>query len=68
MAVSTDHSRQQWIDLGVHTEACMTTMTCGTDGGAVSMWLRVRRCDQYNGILTTVQSFYTTGFFVDCIG
>ena len=66
MAVSTDQSREQWIDLGIHTEACMTTMTCGAHGGAVSMWLRVRQCDNNNGILTTLQFESTTGLIVRC--
>ena len=32
--------RNQWVDLGIHTEACMTRPeTCGAAGGAISMWV-----------------------------
>ena len=65
MAVSTNESRRQWIDLDIHTEACMTHMTCGEDGGAVSMWIEGTHCD-IGGILTTIQYQSGTGFFLDC--
>ena len=33
-----DRTRRQWVDLGIHTEACMTDpRTCGAAGGAVSV-------------------------------
>ena len=44
MAVSTNASRRQWIDLDIHTEACMTRMTRGADGGAISVWIRASNC------------------------
>ena len=65
MAVSTTASRRQCIDLDIHTEACMTRMTCGEDGGAVSMWVDATNCD-LGGILTTTKNQYGTGFFLDC--
>ena len=41
-AVSTNRTRNQWVDLGVHTEACMTRPeTCGAAGGAISVWINV---------------------------
>ena len=53
-AVSTDRFRVQWIDLGIHTEACMTRPeTCGAADGAISMWLKITNCSYYGGILQT---------------
>ena len=41
-ALRTDSTRRQWVDLGIHTDVCMTRPeTCGTDGGAISMWLKI---------------------------
>ena len=68
-AVSTDGSRNQRIDLGSHTEACMTRPeTCGTAGGAVSFWLKDIDCgnDYNNGIISTQQSGTFSGFNVQC--
>ena len=38
-------TKSQWVDLGIHTEACMTRPeTCGAAGGAFSMWVKVIDC------------------------
>ena len=51
--MSTDGFHEQWIDLGTHTEACMTRLdTCGVAGGAVSLWLKESRCTDMNGMIT----------------
>ena len=64
--MSTDRTKGQWIDLGIHTKACMTRMDCGTPGGAVSMWFRLEDlCDDFAGLLTT-RSLTRSGFVVDC--
>ena len=43
----------EWIDLGVHYEACMTDpQTCGAAGGAISIWLRLQSV-HVGGLLTT---------------
>ena len=40
-ALALDHTQRQWVDLGIHTEACMTRPdTCGSAGGAISLWGR----------------------------
>ena len=72
-AVITDHSRKQWIDLGVHTDACMTRPeTCGAAGGAVSLWMMMvdTDCNDVGGIITsyayTPGSIHTTGFGLSC--
>ena len=55
--MSTDRSKAQWIDLGIHTEACMTVPgTCGTSGGAVSVWYRMIHCSPVASIVTTMQN------------
>ena len=44
----------EWIELGVHYEACMTDpQTCGAAGGAISIWIRIHSFDYHGGILTT---------------
>ena len=53
-AVSTDRSQNQWIDLGYHSNVCLThRYGCGEAGGALSMWLRLIDCPARGGIITT---------------
>ena len=48
-------AQRQWLDLGIHTEACLTQLdTCGMKGGALSMWIKVGS-STYTGIITTKQ-------------
>ena len=69
MAVSTNASRSQWIDLGIQAEACMTRpQTCGEAGGAVSMWVKVINCPVGHGIIGTNQVELSNGLVVDCLG
>ena len=66
-AVSTNISLNQWIDLGIHTEACMTRPeTCGAAGGAFSVWLRLVDCPHGAGIITTIDDLNKTGFRLWC--
>ena len=69
-AVSTDRNLNQWIDLGIHTDVCITRPdTCGAAGGAVSLWLRLLDCGegQLSGLITsTPDSFGSTGFIIAC--
>ena len=45
-ALALDHMKRQWVDLGIHTEACMTRPeTCGEAGGAISLWINVIECE-----------------------
>ena len=65
-AVATNISQAQWIDLGVHAEACMTRPeTCGAAGGAVSFWMKLIDCNDFGGVISTV-SLSETGFQVYC--
>ena len=54
--MSTNHSRQQWINLGIHTEACMTDpVTCGAAGGTIALWLRMVNCSVNGAVVTTTE-------------
>ena len=47
-ALNLDHTKSQWVDLGLHTDVCMTRPeTCGAAGGAISLWVNVTYCPQY---------------------
>ena len=64
--MSTDGFHEQWIDLGTHTEACMTRPdTSGVAGGAVSLWLKESRCTDVNGMITA-RTVNGTGFNIYC--
>ena len=64
-ALAMNQTRNQWIDLGVHPEACMTIPeTCCAAGGAISFWLRIINCSHHGGILTTIHE--VSGFRIFC--
>ena len=68
-AVKSDRNHRQWIDLGVHTEACMALPgTCGTAGGAISLWVKVIDCpsNESCGIITTLQGGRFQGLLIRC--
>ena len=68
-AVGTDVTHEQWIDLGVHTEACLTRPdTSGTAGCAISMWVRVTSCTGANYIITSRSFRNSSGFTFSCLG
>ena len=59
--MSTDRSRGQWVDLGIHT-ACMTDpATCGTSGGAISLWCKVTACPHAGSAVSTMQNLQSGG-------
>ena len=60
-----DKEQNQWLDLGIHTEACVTQPeTCGSTGGALSMWIKLGSCT-YTGIITTKQKDGASGFSLE---
>ena len=67
-AVSTDRTRNQWIDLETHPDvACMTRPeTCGAAGGAISVWVNVIDCPQTAGIITSIDDPDKNGFSIWC--
>ena len=41
-ALTLDHTKSQWVDLGIQTEVCIThPETCGAAGGAISLWVNI---------------------------
>ena len=52
--MTLDADDRQWIELGIHREACLTRPdTCGIrKGGALSMWIQLQSADR-GGIITT---------------
>ena len=66
-AVSSDRAVGRWIDLGIHTEACMTQPdTCGENGCAVSLWHKVVSCPSFSGIVSSHSLPTSTGITVYC--
>ena len=65
LAWTFNGTKTQWVDLRIHTEACITQPdTCSAAGGAISLWVNI--LDQgggYNGIMSSCFS-YTSGFFL----
>ena len=60
-----DAKRKQWLDLGIQTEACLTQLdTCGSTGGALSMWIKLGS-SSYTGIITTKQNNEASGFHLE---
>ena len=69
-AVHTNRSQNQWIELGYHSDVCLThRYGCGEAGGALSMWLRLIDCPARSGIITSRagRSVSPTGFNIACI-
>ena len=65
LAWTFNGAKNQWVNLGTHTEACITRPdTCGVAGGAISLWVNIlNRGSGYNGIMSSCLS-YTSGFFL----
>ena len=60
-ALNLNRTKEQWIDLGVHTEACMTRPdTCSSAGGAISLWVNLVDCPGNSGILSTREAGKTS--------
>ena len=65
-ALTLNRHRRQWVDLGIHTEACMTRPeTCGAAGGAISLWLKIINCPNSDGVITSRRS-WRRGFLIYC--
>ena len=66
-AISLDRAKSQWVDLDIHTEACMTQLeSWGAAGGAISVWVRVNHCPDWTGIISTYDT--GTGYEIYCRG
>ena len=57
-ALSLNRTRNQWVDLGIHTETCITRPeTCGAAGGAISLWINVIDGSWCSGGIVSSSSF-----------
>ena len=66
-AWSFNHTNNQWVDLGIHTEACMAQSdTCGEAGGAISLWVNVIDCPSHGGGIVSSRQYRTTGSVIYC--
>ena len=66
LAWTFNGTKKQWVDLGTHTEACMTPPeTCGAAGGAISLWVNVLAGYKFYscGIISS-RTAYTSGFML----
>ena len=64
--MATDRAQKQWVDLGTHTEVCMTQPeTCGAAGGAIGFWIKVDHCFNVGGIIST-RKYNGSGSLVYC--
>ena len=62
----TNHLKRQWVDLGIHNEACMIRPeTCDAAGGAISVWIKLNDCGNWCGIISSF-SGSATGFELYC--
>ena len=62
MALTLNHTKKQWVDLGIHTESCMTgPETCGAAGGVISVWVNAIECPDVCGILSTDRASRSSG-------
>ena len=53
-ALTLNRHKRQWVDLGVHTDACMVRPgTCGTAGGTISFWIKFIDCPNNGGIISS---------------
>ena len=63
-ALTSDSTQRQWIDLGIHTEACMTLPeTCSAAGGAISLWVKVAECKDSAGFISSKSTQAKTGLY-----
>ena len=63
-----NRTRRQWVDLGIQTQVCIgCPETCGTAGGAISVWLRVIDCESWDGFLSSASQSIESHFYFGCI-
>ena len=69
-ALTLDATRSQWVDLGIHTEACMTQPETCLEGGAISVWMSISGCSSehiYQGLITSHANTNSTGVTIACL-
>ena len=40
-ALSLDHTRRQWVNLGILQACIISPETCGEAGGAIAFWIKI---------------------------
>ena len=60
LAWTFNAAQKQWVDLGFHTEACMTRPETCTTGGAISLWVNIQGSGP-QGIISSCAAM-TSGF------
>ena len=67
-ALTLDQMKSQWIDLGIHTDVCMTRPdTCGVAGGAISLWVKLTGdCIKQHGIISSLTK-QSSGSLISCL-
>ena len=66
-AISLNQDRKQWVDLGIHPEACITIPeSCGAAGGSLTFWTKINYNDgSPRGIVSTaLAAHWTTQFWI----
>ena len=65
-AISLNHTRRQWVDLGILEDLCITRPeTCGAIGAAVAFWMRITYSDStYRGIMSSRGTGQFTRFVI----
>ena len=66
-AVYTDRSQNQTVNLGdLSAHACLTIPeSCGSAGGALSVWIKIEDCSGNGGIISLNQNGYE-GLLISC--
>ena len=66
-AWSLYRTKSQWVDLGIHTKACMTRPETCAAGGAISLWVNIIACPSSGGIASSL-AHGLTGSQIYCQG
>ena len=62
-----DRTRQQYVDLGHLTVACIANpSSCGDNGASLTLWVKLVDCPNNGGIITSDWDPYRNGFKVFC--
>ena len=57
-----NRENKEWVDLVDLWVACITNPeTCGPEGAAISVWLKIKSCPVHSGIISSLG--YDTGGF-----
>ena len=68
-AVRTKRTEKQWVNMGtISTLACFVIPnTCGSAGGALSVWMKILECSKETGVITSMNTGeISEGFLVTC--